>query len=75
MLIHTFDDKKAATYDVKGLGEYLRSLAELKEHEKRVTIAKAEAYCNGYCDALYAVASILEASNYRVKEESGNAES
>lgn len=71
MMIRTYDDKTKATYDLEGLEEYFRSLLELKEADKRVTIAKTEAYNTGYHDALYAVASILGASNYRAEEVEG----
>ena len=71
MMIRTYDDKTKAAFDLEGLEEYFRSLIELKEHDKRVAIAQAEAYNTGYHDALYTVASILGASNYRVKEVEG----
>lgn len=68
MMIRTYDDKTKATFYLEGLNEYFRSLLELKEQEKRVAVAKAESYNQGYHDALYAVASILGASNYRAEE-------
>jgi hypothetical protein len=69
MIIRTFDDKKEAAFDLEGLEEYFKSLLEFKEQEKRIAVSKAESYNEGYKDALYAVSSILEASNYRVKEK------
>jgi hypothetical protein len=72
MIIHTFDGKKETTFDLEGLEEYFKSLLEYKEQEKRIAISKAESYNEGYKDALYTVASILEASNYRAQEVDGN---
>jgi hypothetical protein len=68
MMIRTYDDKKEAAFDLEGLEEYFRSLINCKEQEKRVTVAKAEAYLEGYKEAIYTVADIMGASNYRVKE-------
>lgn len=68
-MIRTYDDKDEAKFDLEGLGEYLRSCLDSEEQEKRKAIAKAEAYFQGYNDAIRAIASIMGASNYRVKEE------
>jgi len=72
MMIRTYDDKKEAKFDLEGLEEYFRSMIDHKENEKRVTVAKEEAYLEGYRDALNSVASIMGASNYRVVEEEKN---
>jgi hypothetical protein len=69
MMIRTHDDKKEAMYDLEGLEEYFRDLIEGKEQSMRMTVAKAEAYLDGYKEALYAVAGILSSGNYRVMEE------
>lgn len=69
MMIRTYDDKNEATYDLEGLEEYFRGLIEGEEQDRRMTVAKAEAYLEGYKKALYAVAGILSADNYRVREE------
>jgi hypothetical protein len=68
MMISAYDGKKEAKFDLEGLEKYFKSLLDHKEHEKRVAIAKEEAYLEGYTEALYAIASIMGASNYRAEE-------
>lgn len=69
MMIRTYDDKDKATYDLEGLEEYFRSCIEHQDNVKREAILKAEAYYSGFKDAMYSIAGILGASNYRVKED------
>jgi len=68
-MITTYDGKKEAKFDLEGLEEYFRGLIESEEQDRRMTVAKAEAYLAGYKKALYAVADIMGTGNYRVKEE------
>jgi len=44
-------------------------LIEGEEQDRRMIVAKAEAYLAGYKKALYAVADIMGTGNYRVREE------
>jgi esterase/lipase superfamily enzyme len=69
MIISTYDEKKTATFDLKGLAEYFQAHIDAKEIKKQSIIATAEAYFNGYKDAIYTVKNMLEASNYRVEED------
>jgi hypothetical protein len=68
MIIKAYDNVTEAKYDLEGLQEYIQSCMDFKEQEKRTVISKAESYCSGYRDAMENIASILGASNYRVKE-------
>jgi len=68
-MIRTYDDKDEATFDLEGLGKYFRECLDIQEQEKQLAIAEAEAYFQGYNNAIRAIASIMGASNYRVKEE------
>ena len=67
-MIRPYDKANKATYNIKELGEYFRDLIDYKEADKRIAVAKAEAYKQGYEDAVRSIADIMGAMNYRVKE-------
>ena len=68
-MINPYDGAKEATYDAEELGEHFRRQIDYAEQEKRIAIAKAEAYFAGFSEAIHSIASIMGASNYRVKKE------
>lgn len=70
-MINTYDHKTEASFDLEGLGECMKSYIELEQNRKVEAMAKAEAYFNGYRDAIHCIASIMGASNYRVEEVEG----
>lgn len=67
-MINTYDRVDKATFDIKGLSEYLNNCIEHQRYQKIKKVAEAEAYYQGYYDAVHTITGILEASNYRVKE-------
>lgn len=68
-MINTYDGKTKVAYDLEGLWEHLQSLITEQGSERRKKIAEAEAYYQGYRDAIYSVSGTLEASNYRADSE------
>lgn len=68
-MIYTYDKKEKATYDTKGLGEYMKECVEYEKQRKETAITNAEAYYEGYKAALYNLAGTMGASNYRTEGE------
>ena len=68
MMIRTYDDKKEASFDLEGLEEYMRTCIDVQGNIKREAVVKAQAYLEGYKDAMYSMANIMGAANYRVKD-------
>lgn len=67
-MISTYDDKSTATYDLEGLGKYMRDMLMLEENKARLAKAQTDSFLDGYRTAIHVVEGIMEASNYRVKE-------
>lgn len=68
MFINTYDQVDKATYDIRGLEEHFQSCIKNEENKRTLAIAKAEAYCNGFREAMFTISGIMGASNYRAKE-------
>ena len=65
---------KFKTLDIAGVREYLESEKEFQRHIKSIKEKEAEQYYKGYCDAIHSTLTILEASNFEIKNESEDGE-
>ena len=56
------------TFDMVKLLNYLRDCRDNQGNEKVKTIAKAESFFSGYCEAIHDIENILKASNNQIND-------